>query len=394
MKGDPLPVNPMLQVSLEDFPTARSVTYLNSASISLMPRPALDRMIEFERMIASGGTIGFDEEAETQALEGARNEAAHLLNARGDEIAVLSSASQGLCSLAWSLNLKAGSNVVSTDADFPSVVYPWMRLAQEKGLEVRLAQNRDGVVSEADLEKLVDDHTAVISISHVEYGTGQRFDLRWLAELAHSHGALLVVDATQSAGLVPIDLSREGVDALVAGGYKGLLGPFGAAILYLREELIGKLTPSLVGWRSTPIPYDMDARTLPFAEGAKKFEFSTMSYSSTFGLAESMKYLRGLGRDNVSSHVLALTARLIQMIKSSCKLPETVILTPEDERSHASIASFRFKGRDQSAVAAALVKQNVIVSQRFNGVRFSFHVYNKEEDLHRAVQVLEELLAE
>ena len=383
----------MLHVNLEDFPTARSVTYLNSASISLMPRPAIDSMVEFQRKIASGGTIGFDEEAETQALENARNEAASLFGAHKEEVAVLSSATVGICSLAWSLDLKRGANVVSTDADFPSVVYPWMRLCKEKSIEVRLAKNHDGVVNEGELEKLVDDHTAVISISHVEYGTGQRFDLRWLSELAHSHGALLMVDATQSAGLMPVDVHRDGIDALVASGYKGLLGPFGAAILYLRRELVEKLEPPLVGWRSAPDPYNLNVTELTFASDAKKFEYSTMDYSSPVGLAESMRYLAKIGHKDVTDHVLSLTEKFMDMMKNDHRLANVTTLTPENENAHASIASFRFKGRDQPAIAAELTKRCVIVSQRFNGVRFSFHAYNTEEDLLRANQSLQEILA-
>jgi len=383
----------MLRLNLEDFPTARSVTYLNSASISLMPKPAIDSMVEFQRKIASGGTVSFDEEAETQVLESARNEAASLFGAHREEVAVLSSATVGICSFAWSLNLKSGANVVSTDADFPSVVYPWMRLGEEKGLEVRLAKNHDGVVDEDELEQLVDDRTAVISISHVEYGTGQRFDLRWLSELAHSHGALLIVDATQSAGLMPIDAHRDGVDALVAAGYKGLLGPFGAAIFYLRRELVERLTPPLVGWRSTATPFELDATEFTLARDARKFEHSTMNYASPVGLARSMQYLREIGHENVTDHVLSLTGKFIDMTRNNRRLPEATALTPEDESSHASIASFRFKGRDQSAVAAELFKRGVIVSQRFKGVRFSFHVYNTEQDLLRANQALGEVLA-
>jgi cysteine desulfurase/selenocysteine lyase len=383
----------MLQINLDDFPTARRVTYLNSASISLMPQPAVDRMIEFAKKIATGGTIGFDEEAETLALEGARNEAASLLGARPEEVAVLSSASQGLGSFAWSLDLKSGANVVSTDADFPSVVYPWMRLSHEKALEVRLARNHDGVVDEGELEKLVDNRTAAISISHVEFGTGQRFDLRWLSELAHSHGALLIVDATQSAGLVPIDVGKDGVDALVAGGYKGLLGPFGAAVFYLRRELVKEFTPPMAGWRSTENPYHLDVTHLAFARDAKKFEYSTMSYASAVGLAESMRYLKQIGWKAVTEHVLSLTERFINMTRKDRRLPEATTLTPESEIRRAGIASFRFKGRDQSLVAAELVKRDVIVSQRFNGVRFSFHAYNTEQDLLRANQALGEALA-
>ena len=126
-------------------------------------------------------------------------------------------------------------------APVAGVVYPWMRLAMEKGVKARLARNVDGFASKHELESLVDDQTSVISISHVEYGTGQKFDLKWLSELAHSHGSLLVVDVTQSAGLVPIGMRQDGVDVLVAGGYKGLLGPFGVSTLYVRRELMENL---------------------------------------------------------------------------------------------------------------------------------------------------------
>jgi cysteine desulfurase/selenocysteine lyase len=381
-----------LEIRLEDFPTARVVTYLNSASISLMPRPAIEAMIDFQRQIAGGGTIGFDEEAETRALEDARDEVAGLLGAHRDEIAILSSATEGICSVAWCLSIKRDANIVSTDADFPSVVYPWMRLGREKGCEVRLAKNRDGIVSEEDVEKLVDDKTAVISISHVEYGTGQRFDLRWLSALAHSHGSLLVLDATQSAGLMPIDVHRDGVDALVAGGYKGLLGPFGAAVFFVRQELLEKLVPVLAGWRSTQVPYDLDATKLSFAEGARKFECSTMNYSSPVGLRESVRYLKKLGESELTSHVLSLADRLMQTTGKGERLSGVTNLTPTDMSSHASIVSLRFKDRDQTAIAKELTRRNIIVSQRFNGVRFSFHAYNTEEDISTAVDALEQTL--
>lgn len=380
----------MLHAVLDDFPTARRLTYLNSASISLMPQPAVEEMIEFERKIAGGGTIGFDEEAETQALEVPRNEMASLLHAKPDEIAVLSSATEGICTVAWSLEFKRAGNIVSTDADFPSVVYPWMRLARSKGCEVRLVRNHDGVVSEHDIEKLVDDRTSVISISHVEYGTGQRFDIRWLSELAHSHGAILVVDATQSAGLMPIDVHKDDVDALVAGGYKGLLGPFGSACVYIRGDLIPKLEPPFVGWRSTKVPYDLDATKMPLAEGSKKFEFSTMSYSSATGLGASLTYLRKHDYSYITSHVMSLTESFIEMVAR--RRPATTVLTPRKKNSEASIASFRFQNRDQSAIAASLVKRGVIVSQRFNGVRFSFHMYNSEQDLTSAMEKLDQVL--
>lgn len=382
----------MLQANLDDFPLARRVTYLNSASISLMPKPASARMMEFQEKIAGGGTVDFDEDAEIQVLEDARKEGASLLGADKDEIAILSSATQGICSVALALKMKAGSSVVSADADYPSVVYPWMRLALDKNLEIKLAKNKDGIVDEHELERLVDDNTAVVSISHVEYGTGQRFDLHWLAELVHSHGGLLVVDATQSAGLMPIDVHRDEVDALVAGGYKGLLGPFGIAVFYLKRELNDQLTPPLAGWRSTPNPWNFDATKMTFAKEAKKFEYSTMDYAAAVGLAESLRYLRKLGHDNVTKHVASLTQSLIQEVSQNPRIPNALVLTPKEEKSRASIAAFRFKGRDQAAIAAGLTEHNVVVSHRFDGIRFSFHVYNAEHDISTAVEVLQQLL--
>ncbi len=382
----------MMKINDEDFPTTKRVTYLNSASISLMPRPAIETMIDFARKIAAGGTIDFDEEAETETTEGARTEAASLLGTSDEEVAILSSASEALSSIAWSLDLRAGSNIVSTDADFPSVVYPWLRLAGQKQLEVRLARNRDGVVDTQELEGLIDDKTAGVSISHVEYGTGQRFDLRWLSEVAHSHGALLIVDGSQSVGLIPIDVEREGVDVLVAAGYKGLLGPFGAAVLYVKEELGEKLLPSMVGWRTAPDSYELNATRLVFARGTKKFEFSSMNYAAAIGLRESIRYLKRWDRENITRHVTSLSSKLLEMVKDFEEAGGVTVLTPKDTNSHASIVSLRFKGHNQSTVASEFVNSGIIVSQRFDSVRFSFHVYNTQEDLNGTMKTLQEVV--
>jgi selenocysteine lyase/cysteine desulfurase len=356
-----------------------------------MPKPAIKRMMEFQTEIASGGTTDFDEEAETRVFEDLRNEAAHLLSAKEHEIAIISGASEGICNVAWSLKLSPGSNIVSTDAEFPSVVYPWMRVAEKQSLDLRLARNRDGLIDETELEKLVDDRTAVVSISHVEYGTGQMFDLRWLAELAHSHGAILVVDASQSAGIVPVDVHRDSIDVLVTTSYKGLLGPFGAGILFVNQELCRDLKPIYAGWRSTPIPYDLDATQLRFAEAARKFEFGTMSYSSVVGLAESMKYIRELGHDDVSRSIMSVTQEFISSLRNNQSLPSHSLVTSGDKGHHASIVSVRFKQLDNAAIAKNLVEHNIIVSHRFNGVRFSFEIYNTKQDIVKAIEAIREV---
>jgi selenocysteine lyase/cysteine desulfurase len=249
-------------------------------------------------------------------------------------------------------------------------------------------------VSEDELEKLVDDKTAVISMSHVEYGSGQRYDLRWLSDLAHKHGAILVLDASQSAGIVPIDVRRDGVDVLVTTSYKGLLGPFGAGILCVSGELCKELEPSLAGWRSTDVPYDLDSARLEFANAARKFEFGTMSYSSAFGLAESMRYLRELGYSSVSERILLLSKEFLSSLaENQGTLPSHSILTSDDQQHHSSIISLRFRDLSNSELVRRLATRKVVVSERFSGIRFSFHIYNTEDDIATAIDSMRQAAA-
>src|SRR5205814_554325 len=153
---------------------------------------------------------------------------------------------------------------------------------------------------------LVDGGTSVLVVSYVQYSTGYRFVLSELAELAHAHGALLAVDATQAAGMAPVDVAADGVDVLVAGGYKWLCGPFGAAICWLSPRLRERIDPPLVGWRSTVEPYAFDSRTMPLARTARKLEYSTMGYGAAVALGRALEYVLELAVDRVLAHDQAL----------------------------------------------------------------------------------------
>jgi cysteine desulfurase/selenocysteine lyase len=374
-----------------DFPLLRDVTYLNPASIGLIPLPVQYDAQTFEREVASRGTTWFDEVQETGVLERARVAAGRLLNADPDCIAIPSSASEALGQVAWSLRPGAGSNVVSVDIEFPSVTYPWFRLAEETGVEVRLVEVFDDPASlSIDLiAGLVDERTEIICVSHVQYATGARIDIERLAQLAHAHGALLIVDATQSAGIVPIDVRASNVDVLVAGGYKWLGGPFGAAVLYLSPPMLERFHPLLVGWRSTHDPYSLDARTMPLAESARRAEFSTMSYTAGQTLGAAIEYVLDLGIDRILEHDLALADRLIAGLDEL----GAEILTPRARDARAGTVTARFPGRDGEAVAADLCAAGVTVSPRFGSTRFSAHVFNAPVDVDNALSTLEQVLS-
>jgi len=370
-----------------DFPVLKEVTYLATASIGLMPLPVLSAAEAFERDIALRGVIGFDEEAEIRVLETARQGAARLVGARPDDIGITTSATQAVTQVAWWLKPGGGSNVVSIDLEFPSNTYPWFRIAEETGCEVRLvkALSDPAALSVERIAEAVDDRTSVLCVSHVQFGTGHRLDAAELAALAHAHGATLVLDATQSAGSVPLNVTRDDVDVLVAGGYKALCGPFGAALCYMKPELRERFNPPLVGWRSAAEPYALDATKLVLAPSARRMEFCTMSYGAGVALGAAIEYVLSIGEKAILDHNLALASRLMAGLDQL----GAELLTPREEARRAGIVSARFPGRDFQTVTGELIRAGVIVSPRFGATRFSVHFFNDESDVDRALEAVE-----
>jgi selenocysteine lyase/cysteine desulfurase len=374
-------------VARSDFPATENCAYLNAASIALMPKVAGETIVEWNRELAERGTTNFDEEAEDEVFGDLHKAAARLYGAREDDIAVASSATEFLCSLAWAIYPEKGTNIVTTDIEHPTVTYPWMRVAKQSGAQIRMAKGRRGAAAPQDVTQLIDDRTSVVVISHVEYGSGECFDLAELSDIAHRHEALLVVDASQSSGAVPIDVAAWEIDALVSTGYKWLCGPFGAAVLYLNPKL-RSLEPGLVGWRSTTDVWNFVADTIEYPSEVRRFEFSTMNYGSAIALARAIEYLLEVGIERIYKHNIALADILIEGLK---ELGGEVSPYPGGLRS--SIVNVQFPGHDQNHIAAGLNSAGAIVSPRMGGIRISPHLYNNEDDIHSALSVMRDLVA-
>jgi selenocysteine lyase/cysteine desulfurase len=375
----------------EHFPALAEHTYLNAASIALSPLPVLEEAERFQRQVAANGTLSLDDEAEARLFDEPRRRAAGLVGGREEDAAITSSATEALSQLAWGLFPRGGSNVVSADIEFPSVTYPWLRLARTSGVEVRLARAFDDPAgfSLERVAELVDDATAAICVSHVQYGTGHRLDPRVLAELAHSHGAVLILDATQSAGVIPIDAPALDQDVVIASAYKWLCGPLGGAFCWLRQEVWERLEPPFLAARSTARPYHFDARTIELAPSARRFEYATISYAAAIGLGAAIDYVTGFGVDRVEEHVLGLTARLMDGLDD---LGADVVTPREDDR-RAGVVNARFPGKSAEALVETLVAERVHAAPRLGGVRFSPHLYNDDADVDRALEVLGRALA-
>ena len=368
-----------------NFPAVSKSTYLNAASIALMYKGASETAIEWQRDLAQNGTLSFDEAAEQNVFESLHKVFAGLIGARPGDIAVGSSFTELVSSLAWAMMPGRQENIVGVDVVFPSTVYPWLRVAQTTGCEMRLLDTTDYLADEQELIGLIDDNTCVVAISHVEFGSGQRYDLRRLAEAAHANDALLVVDATQSVGAIPIDVSTEGIDILAAAGYKWLCGPFGAAVMYIAPHLHTRFIPGLAGFRSNKDMWDLQADRIQYRDDAGRFEYGTMAYGCALGLARSVEFLLTIGVETIFEHDMQLRQRLV----SGLEQRGARLLGLSDEKGCSPIASARFPGHSSRAVVKFLKDHGVIVSPRADFLRFSPHLYNSSDDIDLALEILD-----
>ena len=199
-------------------------TYLNQASLGLIPEPAIVAMDAFLKQTAQFGNLYLGDEQEAAILDGVRSAAAQVLGTSSEAVAVVAGASEGLGQVT-SLLEPAHGTVLLVGSDFPSVTYPWLAAAQRREISLRFVADRADRDLTQDLVDAVDPATVVVAFSVVQFATGTRVDVARVAERAHAVGARVVVDATQLAGAGVIDTTGWGADALVTSGYKVAVGP-------------------------------------------------------------------------------------------------------------------------------------------------------------------------
>ena len=375
-------------VSPSDFPSASTFCYLNAANVSLTYSKAKTANEKWFEDVSLNGSNNFTEEKEESAFDQLHKTAADIVRAEPYEIAGGSSATELLSSLAWSISPKKGENIVSTSSAFPSTVYPWSRVAATTGAEIRLAESKKGFSTTDAIRSLIDENTSVLCISHTEFSNGYTYDLEILSELSHKKGAILVVDATQSAGAIPIDVKKSRIDVLVAGSYKWLCGPFGSAFMYIRHNLAKRLNPGLVGFRSHKNMWDLDAARLRYNDNTSKFEFSTLAFGCILGLAESLHYLNGIGIENIYRYNLFLTDCLIDGLKKA----DAKIISSDRSNYRSPIITAKFKNKDSESMINDLRYAKIFVSQRKEWVRFSPHFYNTLDDIEFVISEIRKKL--
>src|SRR5262245_39936755 len=271
------------------FPVTERWIYFNHAAISPPPIPTI-RAIEAQiEDVHENGSLNYS--SWLAVKEDARKLLANFLGARPEQVAFVRNTSDALSTVANGLNWRAGDNVVTFSREFPSNIYPWLRIRDAFGVEVRMCEERDGRIDVAELESLIDQHTRVVAVSHVQYASGFRIDLQRLGRAARRREALLVVDTIQALGVIPTDVDAELIDVAAGGSHKWLLGPEGVGYLYLSDRARERIQPTLVGWISVPNPDDYFNFDQGWNRGTLAWETGTGPTALIHGLKASLELL-------------------------------------------------------------------------------------------------------
>jgi selenocysteine lyase/cysteine desulfurase len=344
-------------------------------------------MERFIRDVAQYGNARMSDATEARVLDDLREAASALLDAPQRSIAIIGGASEGLGQVAAALATES-AEVLLVPTDFPSVTYPWLGARARLGSTIRWVEDEPQTDLSAELIKAIGGSTSVVCVSAVQYATGTAIDVRAVAERAREVGAKVIVDATQLAGAGPVSMREWSADALVCSGYKWLSAHGGVAILAVSDDLIAA-TPKIIGWKGADDPFDFDATTLALAHDARRFELSTMAYSSAVGLSSSIALLTDAGLPALAQHAGGLATELTERVRPLGWMP---FRQPGTAGASSHIVSLRHGSLSAAAVQAALASDHrVIVSSRGGGIRISLHGYNDGSDIEALVDALAEI---
>ena len=375
-------------VPRSDFVGLEGVTHLAAGGEA----PWLAAHTEALSLLARDQSGGMPGRADKDAtVERARELAARLLGVDSADVALLSSTTEGVNVLALALDWQPGDTVVVEAIEFPSLVFPWAKL-REQGVEIRIVRPSDGSqwnYTLDDLAAAVDSRTRLLATSQVSYLTGRRHDLAQLRDIADRAGALLLVDATHGAGVVPVEAGLA--DVVVSSCYKWLLGTQGIALFYHDPQRLGGLEPPIVGWHSRMDALSLeqpDVWTAPAHAG--RFEAANVSYLSAYLLDSALAYLSRFPAAQLAAHSVQLTGLVLAGF-ARLGLEVTTPNQPEQRAGNATCVVPA--GVDSGALAARLAEEGVLVWGGDGRLRVSCHLYNDEADVERLLAVLPAALA-
>ena len=387
------------------FPGTRDRAFLDAACVSLMPIQAAEALHQLAAALvacphpdASTHHIALDASADEP-----RRQVARLINARPEDVALVESTTHALQVVAACVPLSAGDRLLVGETDFLGLAVPWIGRRQREGFEIVTVAHRQGRLLPDDFAQAANASTRLVLLSSVQWSSGFRADLAAFAELARRRGWVLVVDAIQHLGALPLDVRSAPVDFLVCGGHKWLNAPAGRGFLYAAprwQQATGSRCPRgylhirqpAEGWAdyfATPtIPA---VRDYDFVDDARAFELGgTANYPGNVVLGAAVALLNEIGPAAIERHVLDLGDELIEGLERA----GTGVVSPREGPARSGIISFTLGdgvARDR-AFLQRLWDERIVISHRYTagvgGLRVSIHLYNDRSDVERLLQAV------
>lgn len=373
--------------------------YLDNAATTLhKPQQVIDAVVHAMQSMGNCAR-GTHEEAldAARTVYDARVRLASLFGCpRVDRVAFTANSTEAL-NMAINGLIDPGDHVISTDLEHNSVLRPLYRLEAEHGAELSFVPaDKLGNVDYADFERLMKPNTRAVVCTNASNLTGTVLDIERIAKTAHSHGALVIVDASQTAGCWPIDMKKMGIDVLCFTGHKGLMGPQGTGGICVKEGI--KIRPFKVGGSGV----QSYSRTHP-AEYPTRLEAGTLNGHGIAGLGAAAKFISETGVENIHAKERSLMLRFYEGVKNI----EGVTVYGDFTKDKTAIVALNIRDYESGEVSYELSQGYGIATRpgahcaprmhkalgtaEVGAVRFSFSFYNTEEEIDEAVRAVAEL---
>jgi selenocysteine lyase/cysteine desulfurase len=358
------------------IPALERCTYFNTGASGPSPRNVVDAATAFlERHAFEAPAAEGPYEVAWSALAAAREVVADHVGAAPGDVAFTRSTADGVNLVASAIDWQPGDVVVRTDLEHPAGTLPWDRLADTHDVEVRVLETEQGRLDMDELKATVAD-ARLVSLSSLTWTHGTRLPVGEVVDIAHDAGAQVLVDAVQSVGQHPVDVTEWGADFVAMAGHKWLLGVWGSGFLYVDPEAHDRLRQTRIGYRSVTDPTATD---YTYHEGGRRFEVGTTSPAPYVALAEAVETMEAVGLDTVQSHVETLTDRL------KAGLGDRVLSPAEYESGLVTFAA-----DDPEATVERLADEGIVVRSlpHPDAVRASVHVFNTRADVDALLDAL------
>jgi cysteine desulfurase/selenocysteine lyase len=371
----------------KEFAEFDDVTYLDAATQGPLPlasAQAAKEALEWKKLpflIPNG--MYFD------LPDRIRASIAKIIHAEPDDIALTAGASAGFAAVAAGIDWKKGDEVIVARGEFPAHFATWLPYEKAGKLTVKVIAPAERFICADDYLSNISPRTRIVSASLVRFDNGARLDARRVADACHEAGTLFLLDASQCAGALPIDVGATGADFLVSSGYKWLVGPYGTGFFWARREWSDRLPDGPVYWQSLEgannfhgLPLD----GLRVRAGARRWDSpETASFTNLAAFDASLNLVNSAGTDKVYEHAASLSRLVVERLP----MDRCVLASPSNCDRRGQFVCVAARTPEKTAdLFKKLREEKVIVCLREGVLRISPHIYNTEHDVLRLIAVM------